>query len=107
MTMRLRVLLIILFIFLFIFFLIRGSVTQDPDFGWHIQTGNIIIKHGIAYTDPFSYSMPSYPFVDHERLTNLLWALTFNTWGITPLLVVMSLLALASLLFQTAIVEKK
>lgn len=106
-TMRSRVSLLFLTVSLFAIFLFRGAVTQDPDFGWHIQAGNIILHHGVPATDPFSYSMPSYPFVDHEWLTNLLWSITFNSGGITPLLLMMSLLAAVSLLLQMVGNEKK
>ncbi len=67
----------LLFIKLFLFFLIflvfwlKGSFFLDPDFGWHIALGEYIQKYGIPYTDPFSYTMSDYPFVDHEWLTNI------------------------------------
>jgi len=99
--------LIVLFIIFIGLFLYRGADYLDPDFGWHIQVGNLILKHGISYTDPFSYSMPSYPFVDHEWLTNLSWAITFNHFGMLPLLVILSFLAVGSLLFQTMFADKK
>lgn len=80
---------------------------MDPDFGWHIQAGNFILHHGIPYLDPFSYSMPSYPFVDHEWLTNVLWMLLFTNFGFIPLLVLSLTLTLVSLLLQTIHVGKK
>jgi hypothetical protein len=96
-TMRLRLLLVALFI-IFCLFLLRGVVFPDPDFGWHIREGAYILHNGIPYTDHFSYSMPGYPFVDHEWLTNIVWFEIFTFWGSTPLLVISSLLAVGSLL---------
>lgn len=96
-----------IFSLIFFLFLFRGYVTQDPDFGWHIQAGNYILKHGIEITDPFSYSMPSYPFVDHEWLTNLLWALLFTTFGIMPLFILYSFLAIGSLFLVTQVIKEK
>lgn len=55
-----------------ILFFIKGVSFLDPDFGWHLKMGEIIHFKGIPKTDPFSYTMTSYPFVDHEWLTNLL-----------------------------------
>lgn len=54
----------------FIVFSLRGVLLLDPDFGWHYKMGEIIRTSGIPKTDPFSYTMPSFPFVDHEWLTN-------------------------------------
>jgi len=86
---------------------LRGVIIEDPDFGWHIQAGNLLIKQGISYVDPFSYSMPSYPFVDHEWLTNVILTLIFITFSTAPLLVLFSCLAIGSLFLQTIVVEKK
>lgn len=52
-------------------FFIRALTLLDPDFGWHVRMGNYILENGIPATDPFSYTMPSFPFVDHEWLTNI------------------------------------
>src|SRR6266567_1888962 len=104
-TMRCRALLF--FFGIFAFFILRGIVVQDPDFGWHIRAGEYILHYGIPYTDPFSYSMPSYPFVDHEWLTNILLERIFTLWGIVPLLILSSTLAVGSLLLQYVVSEKK
>src|SRR5882672_1192943 len=103
--MRFRLILVLLGISAFLF--LRGIAVQDPDFGWHIQAGNHILQKGILYTDPFSYSMPSYPFIDHEWLTNVLWASIFSIWGIVPLLILSTSLAIGSLLIQYFFLDKK
>ncbi|MGI8420556.1 MAG: hypothetical protein ACR2LN_08035 [Candidatus Levyibacteriota bacterium] len=99
--------LVLLFVLIFVAFLLRGIAVPDPDFGWHIRAGSDILYNGIPYTDPFSYSMPSYPFVDHEWLTNVIWANTFNKLGLLPLLLLSTFFAVGSLLLQASIVEKK
>lgn len=55
-----------------VFFTWMGTAVMDPDFGWHYRLGELILKTGIPKTDPFSYTMPSYPFVDYEWGSNLL-----------------------------------
>lgn len=60
-------------------FFFKGILSPDPDFGWHIKVGEIISFSGIPKTDPFSFTMPSYPFVDHEWLTDLI---TFKIYPI-------------------------
>lgn len=67
-----------LFFFLFVViglvFWVRGAIWLDPDFGWHLRTGEIILREGIPKTDPFSYTMPSYPFVDQTWLMDVVVA---------------------------------
>ena len=49
-----------------------GVVRLDPDYGWHVRMGEYITAHGIPKTDPFSYTMANFPFIDHEWATNLM-----------------------------------
>jgi hypothetical protein len=70
-------------LYLLLFLLIITAIylatsVLDPDFGWHLTMGNLIIKNGLPKNDPFSYTMPSYPFVDHEWLTNILIAKLYS-----------------------------
>lgn len=62
---------LILLILVLILFWVKGIFFLDPDFGWHLKVGEIIQKTGIPKTDPFSYTMPSYHFVDHEWFTDV------------------------------------
>lgn len=63
-----------LYVLIWIIFFIDGIIFLDPDFGWHLRIGQEILAHGIPQTDLFSYTMPSYPFVDSEWLTDVLTA---------------------------------
>ena len=53
----------------------------DPDFGWHVRMGQEILMSGIPLHDPFSYTMMSYPFVDHEWLTNVVMFFLYKNGG--------------------------
>src|SRR5262249_8043117 len=55
---------------------------------------------GIPKTDPFSYSMPSYPFVDHEWLSNIIIYLIYSKIGWLALAVLYSIIPLWALLIQ-------
>lgn len=84
-----RVVAPILFFILIVLFSVKSTIMLDPDFGWHVRLGNIYLHHGIQETDPLSYSMPSYPFIDHEWLLNM-----FLFWGYTHIgMIGLSLLA--------------
>lgn len=58
-----------------------ASISIDPDFGWRLQIGKYILSHGIPVTDPYSYTMPSFRFVDHEWLTHGLMYLAYKVGG--------------------------
>ena len=57
-----------------------GYRNLDPDFGWHLRTGEMLLTSGIPKTDPFSYTMPSFPWVDHGRLSDELIYRLYS-WG--------------------------
>ena len=69
----------------------------DPDFGWHVRMGEVILESGIPLTDPFSYTMAAFPFVDHEWLTNVLMYLGYRSIGMVGLAAVFATLAVAAL----------
>src|SRR5690554_6008795 len=79
-------------IVIFSVFFIKIYNTTDPDFGWHLRTGEIIIKEGIPKTDPFSYTMPNFPYVDHAWLTDVFIVVIYSSFGKLGLTIVFSLL---------------
>jgi len=60
--------------------------------------GQQIIQHGILATDPFSYTMPTYNFIDHEWLSNVLIAVGYKTLGVYGLSIIFTVIFVASLL---------
>lgn len=74
-----------------------GMVRLDPDFGWHVRLGNLILQQGIPKTDPFSYTMANLPFVDHEWLSNVLMAVGYRVIGKTGMSMAAALVALAAI----------
>src|SRR3984893_14369359 len=77
----------IIFIFLF-WSLLAGPLSNrplaDPDIGWHIQTGELILEtHSLPRTDPFSSTMKGQPWFAWEWLYEILlgilhWACGLN-----------------------------
>lgn len=88
-------------------FCIKSVLLLDQDFGWHLRIGQVILQQGFPKTDPFSYTMPSYPYVDHEWLTNVLIAKLYAIIGWYGLSVLFSLFALGALCLQIAFPIKK
>ncbi len=88
-----------IFIFLAAVFLFwfRGKDWLDPDFGWHYKMGELILKSGIPKTDPFSYTMSSFPYIDHEWLTDVFLFKINNLMGYSFLSLFFSIIAVLSL----------
>jgi hypothetical protein len=59
----------------------------EPDFGWHLRTGLDLLKQGwkLPTLDPYSHTMPDWPWVEHAWLTDLVigWVDTlFGEFGV-------------------------
>ena len=66
-----------------------GKLLGDPDTYWHIAAGQWMLAHGtVPRADPFSFSMPGAPWVAHEWLSELGFALAWRVggWGGVALL---------------------
>ncbi len=82
-------------VFLFGFFFIcliflsflTFSNTLDPDFGWHIRTGQLILERGVPYKDWYSYTMPNFPWIDHEWLLDVVMYKIYSYLGVSALLI--------------------
>lgn len=93
------------FIFIILFF--KGLSFLDPDFGWHLKMGELILSSGIPKTDPFSYTMASFPFVDHEWLTNVLIAKIYPFFGFAALSLIFTILVVSAFLISRKIFSEK
>src|SRR5579859_7027982 len=81
-----RLIFLVIFIFYFVTFIFRSFVILDPDFGWHLQFGRLITRtHTIPLDDTYSYTMPSYHFIDHEWGTDVVIATIYDRFGMWPL----------------------
>lgn len=57
-------------------------VATDPDYWWHVRTGQLIVETGsIPRTDPYSYTAFGHAWVAHEWLTEVLLYLTAVRFG--------------------------
>ncbi len=63
----------VFFILLFLgLFLMTLYPIVDPDFWWHLRTGQLILQtHAIPHSDPFSFTNSGKPWVAHEWLSEL------------------------------------
>jgi hypothetical protein len=71
----------------------------DPDFWWHLRTGQLITETGAPpLTDPFSFTLPGKSWIAHEWLTEIVLYALFRVGGFGLLIIVFSLLITASYL---------
>jgi hypothetical protein len=95
--MKLKILLITFLIALGILATAKTNLFLDPDFGWEIRTGQYIFEHGIPYSDPFSYTMQSFPFIAHSWLSDISFYALFQYIGYAGLSCLIALLVILSL----------
>lgn len=75
----------------------KAMLFIDPDFGWHIRTGQYILSNGIPYLDPFSYSMPHFHFIAHSWLSEVVFFTLLPKISYGGLSFILALIAMASL----------
>lgn len=69
------------------------KLADDPDLGWHIRTGEEIIKRQeIPAVDWFTHSLPNFKWVDHEWLTDTIIYLIYKAGGPFALSLISSLI---------------
>ncbi len=85
-----------LLLILFFFFL-QAAISLDPDFGWRLRAGQLYQSFGIPKKDPFTYTMPSFAWVDHAWLVSLGIGWLYPVIGKTGLALAFSLIALIAL----------
>lgn len=68
------------------------AIFGDGDVSWHVATGAWILDHrSVPSTDPFSFSAYGRPWVAHEWLADILWAMAVRTFGDSGLALLVSL----------------
>lgn len=82
----------------FLIYFFRAKIFLDPDFGWGLRIGELILKNGIPNKDPFSYTMPSYPYVDYEWLTHVVMAKLYSLSGFAGLALIFTLFSIITIL---------
>lgn len=55
----------------------------EPDFGWHLRTGlDLLVTGGhLPALDPYSHTLPDWPWVEHAWLTDFVLGWLYSTGG--------------------------
>jgi hypothetical protein len=88
---------VLISLLIIIVFFVAAFRFLDPDFGWHVSMGKLIWQSGIPKTDPFSYTMPSFAFIDHEWLTNVILPRLYQLLGQIGLALIYTVIALLAI----------
>lgn len=89
--------LIVLVLLASIFTMTAGAIT-DPDFWWHLRTGQLICEtHAIPRADVFSFTAQGKEWVTHEWLTEVLMYATYRVGGWAGLVALFSLVVTGAL----------
>lgn len=74
-------------------FLLGCCQLADPDFWWHLKTGQLILEKGTApHTDWYTYTNSSQPWIDLHWGFQIILALLYRIGGIPLIIVAKSLL---------------
>jgi len=68
---------------LLLIFLAALKTPYDPDMGWHFQNGQYLLTHQLKVpkTDIYTYTMPDYPLIMHEWITDILMHIIYKFLG--------------------------
>lgn len=81
-------------IFVLALFALTAKSATDPDFGWHLRTGEYIVTTAhIPHADFFSYTAAGEQWITHEWLTQVIIYLLYQTGGMFALVFFFSLVA--------------
>ena len=93
-----RVFIVVLFLGLFLMTL---RPIADPDFWWHLRTGQLIAQtHSIPHIDPFSFTKTGATWITHEWLSELLIYALFITGGYGFLIIFFSAIITTAFFFS-------
>lgn len=91
---------------LFSSYVIIGNSVIDPDFGYRLRNGQYLVENGCRFfsmTDPYSYTMPSFKFIEHAWGTALVLYIVYKNFGMIGLSVLWSVLVFVGLYLSIGI----
>jgi hypothetical protein len=79
---------------------VTSSIT-DPDFWWHLRTGQLLIANHLQLlgTSPYTYTVPTHHWTMHEWLFEIGVAALYDIGGLAAIVPVLSLLTWLGVIF--------
>ena len=77
------------------------SAITDPDFWWHLRTGQLLISNHLQLLghDPYTYTVSSHHWTMHEWLFEVIVAALYSVGGLGAIVPVLSLLTWVGVVF--------
>ncbi len=83
-------------LFLVLLVMVSRPLT-DPDFGWQLRSGLDLLRTlHIPKFDPYAYTMPNYPWVNHEWLSEGILAFIYQYLGAEALALIFALIIIGA-----------
>jgi hypothetical protein len=95
---------VVLGVLLFCAFFLKGP--WDPDYYWHVKTGELIAAGQFPRTDPFSFTWAGQPWTLHEWLSELITFQLVDALGYMGALVVFALLPVVAIAILAFALER-
>ncbi|MFV1917440.1 MAG: hypothetical protein ACC618_03110 [Patescibacteria group bacterium] len=99
---KINILSLVLIVSVFLILFIKAAAQLDPDFGFRLKTGELILSSGFPMRDPYSYTMPSFPYVEHAWIVAVSWALLFPLIGKFGLAAISSIMIIGALVVSSS-----
>ena len=74
--------------------------TVDSDFWGHVTYGQDTLEHGVAETATYTFTAQGHPWINHEHLSEIIFAMGVNHLGVESLLVLKAVLGCGVLLLM-------
>ena len=93
---------------LFLLLIIMNFALQpltEPDFGWHLRTGLDVLQNGLPLpsADPYSHTMPDWPWVEHAWMTDVLVAGIYSAFGALGVILFFAAVTISAWLLGAAV----
>jgi len=72
----------------------------DPDFGWHLTSGDWARSNGIPDRDIFTYTASEFRWINHEFVSDIIMSLLYSLGGYTFLAVIFAVIWAGALLIS-------
>lgn len=87
---------LLVFVFLLLIFTVAARQIIDPDFWWHLKTGQLLVEtRSLPHTDIYSVQFFGKEWITHEWLAEILIYLVYRASGFGGLIVTFALLITA------------
>lgn len=78
-------------------FVMAASHVTDPDFWWHLRTGQLIVEtRQVPHTDPYSFTRSGQPWIAHEWLSEVMIYGIYRAAGWSGLIIFFALVIAAA-----------